>query len=82
MHFNVYGKDNCQYCTAAVSLLKGRNIPHNYFKLGEHFSREELLEMFPEAKTFPQICNSTTGQIVGGYTDLQSFLVVNDNKAH
>ena len=80
MHFNIYGKDNCTFCKAAVSLLEGRKIPYTYFKLGEDFDRDELFNFFPNAKTFPQIC-TTSGQIVGGYTDLQTFLTVNDNTA-
>lgn len=82
MKFNIYGKDNCQYCTAAVTLLTQRGIPFNYFALGEHFTREELLEMFPNARTFPQI-KTESGEIVGGYTDLVRFVQVpsNDNTA-
>jgi len=78
MHFDIYGKDNCTFCKGAIALLTGRNIPFKYFTLGEHFTREELLEKFPDAKTFPQICTET-GRVVGGYTDLQSYLKVNDN---
>lgn len=56
----VYGKDNCADCTTAANLiekirLKTSSITCVYKKLGTDFTREELLEKFPNAKTFPQI---------------------------
>lgn len=78
MHFEVYGKDDCSYCKRAVSLLTAKNLSFDYKKLGEHFTREELLQEFPSAKTFPQV-RETNGKIgpamnIGGYDDLVLYL--------
>ena len=37
--------------------------------LGEDFDREELLEKFPTARTFPQI--TAHGEYVGGFNELE-----------
>ena len=73
MKFQLYGKDDCQYCFKAVYLLTNKGIEFEEFKLGKEFTREELFEMFPQAKTFPQI-RIKDGPYIGGYTDLENFL--------
>lgn len=65
----LYTKDNCSYCMNAKSLLVNKNISFKELKLGEDFTRESLLEMFPEAKTFPVIV--VDGFNIGGYADLK-----------
>ena len=35
--------------------------------LDEDFTREELFEKFPSARTFPQI--TVNGELIGGYTE-------------
>jgi len=37
------------------------------YNLGEDFNREELLNKFPSAKTFPQI--TVDGVSIGGWTE-------------
>jgi hypothetical protein len=57
----------------AVALLTQRDLPFKEFKLGREFTREELLEQFPSAKTFPQIKLISEGGNelkIGGYEDL------------
>lgn len=74
----VYGKDECKFCDAATSLLDSQNLEYTLFKLGEHFSREDLLEKFPNAKTYPQIVKitinvdsgTTREEYIGGYDQL------------
>jgi glutaredoxin len=41
-------------------------------KLDEDFTREHLLEMFPDARTFPVIL--LDGMYIGGYDQLQTLL--------
>ena len=36
------------------------------------YSREDLLDKFPEARTFPQITQD--GNFIGGYTELEKHL--------
>lgn len=57
----VYGKDACPQCVTAKNILEKLDsatpdvISCTYKKLDKDFTREELFEMFPDAKTFPQI---------------------------
>ena len=78
MKFEIYSKDNCPYCIRAVSLLTVKHQDNfEVFKLGEDFTREELLEKFPQAKTFPQIqAIKDDGEIVyiGGFVELNELL--------
>lgn len=68
----IWGRDGCSYCEAAKRLCETRNYKYQYYKLNEHFTRDELLEMFPTAKTFPQI--KVSGSHVGGYNELTTYL--------
>jgi glutaredoxin len=45
--------------------------------LDEDFTREELFEQFPGARTFPQI--RIDGEIVGGYNDFETWVLKNGN---
>jgi glutaredoxin len=68
----IYGKANCGYCEAAKALCNTRELKYNYYQLDEDFTRAEVLEMFPGAKTFPQI--KVNGSAIGGYDKLGSYL--------
>ena len=69
---DIYGKPGCGFCEAARSLCEQRGLKYTYFMLDTDFTRGELLEMFPEAKTYPQI--KVNGTIVGGYDKLGAYL--------
>jgi glutaredoxin len=53
-------------------LLASKNIPFTELKLNEDFSRQNLLELYPSAKTFPVVV--VNGFNIGGYTQLQTML--------
>jgi glutaredoxin len=72
MNVILYSKDNCSYCTNAKLLLTNKGISFTEMKLGEDFTRETLLEMFPEAKTFPVVV--VDGFNIGGYVQLKEKL--------
>ena len=42
-----------------------------YYMLDEDFTREELFEKFPTARTFPQI--TAHGEYIGGYTEFEQW---------
>lgn len=65
----LYSKDKCVYCNQAKKLLTTLGIRYEEQKLGVHFTRETLLEMFPSAKTFPVVV--VDGMHIGGYNELQ-----------
>jgi glutaredoxin len=52
--------------------LWDKQIPYSEQKLGRDFSREQILEKFPEAKSFPIIV--LDGFYIGGYTQLREHL--------
>ena len=68
----IWGKSGCGYCEAAKRLCEQRNFSYRYYQLSEHFTREELLEKFPTATTYPQI--NINGIHVGGYAELGRYL--------
>lgn len=69
----VYGRDNCQYCTKAVNLLELKKMEYTYYKLGIDLTLDELLEKFPDAKTVPIVV--ANGFRIGGFTELETYLV-------
>jgi len=72
MSVTVYTKDLCGYCDAAKSLLKRMNVRFDEAKIGTDITREELLEIVPNARTAPQIV--INNKIVGGYDDLVDYI--------
>jgi glutaredoxin len=70
----IYGKDNCPYCDMAKALCEQKGLDYEYKLLGFDFTREELMETFPGARTFPQII--LDGQKIGGYTELKELTSV------
>ena len=72
MNVIVYTKDNCSYCVNAKMLLSSKGIAYEEKKLGQDFTRETLLEMFPHARTFPVIVMD--GFNIGGYQQLKERL--------
>lgn len=72
MLVEIYTKDDCQYCMLAKTSLAKHMIQFNEYKLHHHFTRNEILEKYPEAKTFPIIV--LDGFYIGGYTQLSKYL--------
>lgn len=72
MHVVLYTKESCSHCMSAKILLTNKSIPFKEQKLGEDFTRETLLEMFPHAKSFPVIV--VDGFNIGGYQQLKEKL--------
>lgn len=71
----VWSKTNCPYCVMAVNLLKNKNYEIEERKIGVDWSREQLLESVPMARTVPQIF--LDGEYIGGYDDLAKHFGVN-----
>ena len=72
MKVEMYSKDGCNYCMAAARLMMQKGIQFNVQELNVHFTREMLLEKFPDAKTFPVIV--VDGMYIGGYNELNEEL--------
>jgi glutaredoxin 3 len=68
----IYSKDNCTHCNSAKTLLGTRNKLFTEYKLGVDYTREQLLEKFPNARTFPVVV--IDGFHIGGFTELNKVL--------
>jgi len=69
MNFEIYSKDNCGYCDMAISLAKHKGLPHTIKKLDKDFTREQLLEQFPTARSFPVVV--LNGEFIGGFNEFK-----------
>ena len=68
----VWSKDQCPYCDQAKALLKSRNIEFEERNVSQDWTREQLLEAVPNARTVPQIFLDE--ELVGGFTELRKKL--------
>lgn len=70
----LWSKYHCPYCDQAKALLKQKGIPFEERKIGDGWSKEELLESLPSARTVPQIV--IDGKSIGGFNELKEYLGV------
>ena len=68
----IWSKYNCTYCDQAKRLLENSGIDFEERKIGDGYTREDLLEAVPNARTVPQIF--LDGALVGGYDALRKVL--------
>jgi glutaredoxin len=68
----VWSKYNCPYCEQAKALLKLKGIAFEERKIGDGYTKEDLLEAVPTARTVPQIFLGE--ELVGGFTELKKRL--------
>ena len=68
----VWSKYQCQNCDLAKSLLEQQGIEFEERKIGDGWTKEEMLESVPNARSVPQIF--VDNQLVGGLSDLQQYL--------
>lgn len=68
----VYTKDMCPYCEQAKLLLRSRGIEYEERNVSRDWTREQLLEAVPGARTVPQIF--LDDQLIGGFTELRQHL--------
>jgi glutaredoxin 3 len=68
----VWSKHHCPYCDQAKALLTQKGIEFEERKVGDGYTREDLLEAVPTARTVPQIF--LDGNLIGGFTELKKHL--------
>ena len=51
----VWSKDSCPFCVQAKALLESRGIEYEERNVSHDWTREQLLEAVPTARTLPQI---------------------------
>ena len=69
----LWTKTNCPYCDQAKALLEQKGIEIEERKIGDKYTKEELLEAVPNARTVPQIF--LDGELIGGFTELKQRLL-------
>ncbi len=72
MEVIIWSKYHCPHCDKAKKLLQLKGIEYEERKLGDGWTKEELLEAVPNAKTVPQIF--IDDKLIGGVTDLENYL--------
>lgn len=68
----IYSKDNCNYCVQAKTLLSQKGIIFEERKIGDGYTKEDLLNVVPSARSVPQIFLDE--EYVGGFTELRNKL--------
>lgn len=74
MNAVIWSKPQCPYCEQAKALLTNRGYTVEEKKIGNGYTKEQLLESVPSARSVPQIY--INGEYVGGYTELKMRLSV------
>jgi glutaredoxin 3 len=68
----IWSRYNCPFCDQAKALLESKGIPFEEKKIGDGFTKEQLLEAVPTARTVPQVF--IDGKLIGGFTELRAHL--------
>jgi len=72
MKATVWSKYHCPYCDQAKALLQQKGIQFEEKKIGDGYTKEELLEAVPNARTVPQIF--VDDKLIGGFNELRRHL--------
>ena len=65
----IWSKPSCIFCDKAVNLCKLKGLEYKKYMLNDDYTMEEMVDKFPDARTFPQIIFD--GEKIGGYTELE-----------
>lgn len=72
MKATVWSKSQCAYCDQAKALLTQKGIEFEERKIGHGYTREQLLEAVPTARSVPQIF--IDDELIGGFAELKTHL--------
>lgn len=68
----IYGKPGCPHCVEAKALAERKGLNYNYTAIGSDMMVEDFKELFPEARTVPQIV--IDGVKIGGYAEFREWV--------
>jgi len=68
----IWSKNQCPYCVQAKALLESRGIEFEERNVSTDWTKEQLLEAVPTARTLPQIF--LDDNYIGGFTELRKHL--------
>jgi glutaredoxin len=66
----VWSKNQCPFCVQAKALLESKGIEYEERNVQEDWTKEQLLEAVPTARTLPQIF--LDDKLIGGFTELRA----------
>lgn len=69
----IWSTPTCSFCVKAKTELTKRGIEYEERILGIDWTKEQLQEVVPNARTVPQIF--LDGTYIGGYTELMSYKI-------
>jgi glutaredoxin len=72
MNAVVWSKPQCSHCDQAKALLESKGIAFEERKIGSGYTREQLLEAVPAARSVPQIF--LDDELIGGFAELKQHL--------
>jgi glutaredoxin len=65
----VWSKNACPFCDQAKGLLKMKGIEFEERNVSKDWTKEQLMEAVPNARTVPQIF--LDDKLIGGFTELK-----------
>ena len=68
----VWSKDQCPFCVQAKALLDSKGIEYEERNVSKDWTKEQLLEAVPTARTLPQIFLDE--ELIGGFNELRQHL--------
>jgi glutaredoxin 3 len=68
----IWSKYSCTYCDQAKLLLQQKGIEFEERKISDGWTKEDLLEAVPDARSVPQIFINE--KYIGGLTELQKYI--------
>ena len=68
----IWSKENCPFCVQAKALLKQKGIETEERNINKDWTKEQLMDAVPNARTLPQIF--LDDKLVGGFTELRKHL--------
>lgn len=73
----IYSKENCPFCVQAIQLAEAKEIKHTIMKIGVDISTDDFHNMFPNARTVPQIHNVDVkgNEYIGGYKEFNNWVL-------
>jgi glutaredoxin 3 len=68
----IWSKYQCPYCDQAKALLTQKGYTIEERRIGDGYTKEDLLEAVPTARTVPQVFLGE--ELIGGFTELKKKL--------
>lgn len=72
MEVTIWSREACPMCDQSKSLLSSKGIEYVEKKIGVNCTRDDLLQLIPNARSVPQIF--IDGEAIGGLNELRQRL--------